>query len=217
MKFLGARSGFAISLLIAGATTGIAAPRPITGAGFTYYALSLYWLPTLCLEAPGDDACKGPRRDGLVVRSLQPTLPFNSPVNCGGDDVISDDLVAQMSDLIPTRGLMEREWARYGSCSGLAPGPYFALLRKAYESVDIPPLSMLTFNPHPRPSDIVKLFRVRNPGLAQPAFSVTCTDSPARLREVRICLTKDLAAIYCAGEIIASACRSLNVELPLPR
>jgi ribonuclease T2 len=213
-----ARAALAIALLLVGASNGITAPRPITGAGFTYYVLSLYWLPTLCLETPGDEACKGPRRDGLVVRSLQPTLPFNSPVNCGGDDVISDDLVAQMSDLIPTRGLMEHEWLRYGSCSGLAPARYFALLRKAYESVDIPPLSVLTFNPHPRPSDIVKLFRVRNPGLAQPSFSVTCTDdSPARLREVRICLSKDLAANYCAGEIIASTCRSLNVELPLPR
>jgi ribonuclease T2 len=203
------------SLCIAADTAG-AAPRQITGAGFTYYVLSLFWLPTLCLESPGADECQGVRHDGFTVHGLQPTLNYNSPVNCGGDDVLSEALVTRMKNLIPTRKLMEREWAQHGSCSGLAPDQFFTALRKAYESVNIPPLSQIGSDSRQTIHDITKAFTRRDPGLPAQAVALTCSENPARLREVRICLSKDLASTYCSGEIIQSSCRTLYIQIPAP-
>ena len=187
-----------------------------TGAGFDYYVLSLYWLPTLCLEAPGDDVCHGARHDGFVVHGLLPSRTFGSPVNCPSDAVISNSLVDQMKDLLGTRKLVEREWAAHGSCSGLSPDQFFVTLRKAYQSVTIPPLSAFGGTSQTTAHDMIKAFTRRDPGLFPQAVSVTCSGNPPRLQEVRICLSKNLASDYCRGEIIQSSCRQPSVALPLP-
>jgi ribonuclease T2 len=207
----------ALTLLLAlPVSTGpaTAAPRPITGAGFTYYVLSLYWLPTLCLESPGADECRGLRRTGFVVHGLWPSLDYNSPVNCGGSDVLSGELIDRMQDLIPTRGLLQREWTEHGTCSGLAPDEFFATLRQAYGSVNIPTLGDGVHELQLTSRQITKSFTNRDPGLPLQAVAVTCSDNPARLQEVRICLSKNLASTYCTGEMIRSACRSVSLLVP---
>jgi ribonuclease T2 len=207
------RLALLLSLLII-ASPATAAPRTITGAGFTYYVLSLYWLPTLCLESPGADECHGLRRTGFVVQGLWPSLDYNSPVNCGGNDVLSGELIDRMQDLIPTRGLLQREWTEHGTCSGLAPDEFFATLRQAYRSVNIPTLGDGVHEMQLTGRQITTSFTSRDPGLPLQAVAVTCSDNPARLREVRICLSKNLASTYCTGEMIRSACRSVSVLVP---
>jgi ribonuclease I len=54
-------------LLLAAVQSAASAPREITGAGFRYYVLSLYWLPTLCIESPDSDECRGPTRNSARV------------------------------------------------------------------------------------------------------------------------------------------------------
>jgi ribonuclease I len=124
-----------------GAADVTGAPRQVTGAGFNYYVLSLYWLPTLCLESPNADECGGPSRYGIVVRGLIPVLDWNSPMNCGGGDIISDSLVASLKDLMASRRVVEREWTVHGSCSGESPERFFALLRQAFDSMNLPRLN----------------------------------------------------------------------------
>jgi ribonuclease T2 len=207
------RSALLLSLLII-ASPATAAPRTITGAGFTYYVLSLYWLPTLCLESPADDECQGLRRSGFVVHGLRPSLDYNSPVNCGGSDVLSGELIDRMKDLIPTRGLLQREWTEHGTCSGLAPDEFFATLRQAYAGVNIPTLGDGVHELQLTTRQVTNSFTSRDPGLPLQAVAVTCSDHAARLQEVRICLSKTLASTYCTGEMIRSACRSVSVYLP---
>jgi len=86
--------------LLAAAQGASAASREISGAGFNYYVLSLYWLPTLCIESPDSDECRGSTRNGFVVHGLWPVLDFNSPTQCGGGDQLSDALVAGLKDLM---------------------------------------------------------------------------------------------------------------------
>ncbi|MEJ0006242.1 MAG: hypothetical protein WDM77_07615 [Steroidobacteraceae bacterium] len=170
--FLCLSAGFLFSLSIA-----VSAPaRQITGAGFTYYVLSLYWLPMLCLESAGADECQGSPRTGFVVHSLSPSLEWNSPVNCGGNDVISGQLVGSMRDLMPTRTLVEREWIEHGTCSGLSPEAYFAAVRGAFASVNIPQLGGGVHDTTPRTHDIAESFRSRDPALFPQAMSITCSE-----------------------------------------
>lgn len=81
--------------------------------------MSLYWLPTLCIESPGADECRGSTRNGFIVHGLWPVLDFNSPTDCAGDDQLSDSLVGGLKDLMPTRAVVEREWKIHGTCTGI--------------------------------------------------------------------------------------------------
>jgi ribonuclease T2 len=212
---------FALSLtfflMLAAAQSVPAAPRLITGAGFNYYVLSLYWLPTLCLESPGADECSESRRSGFVVHGLWPVLDWNSPTNCGGSDILSDSLVGSLKDLMPTHQIVEREWTEHGTCTGESPDRFFTMLRQAYDSVNIPPLGEAGADVTQTIHQITKAFTNRDPGLFAQAIVLTCSDNPARLREVRICLSKNLASNFCTGETIRASCRTLNIQIPAAR
>ena len=194
-----------------------AAPREITGAGFHYYVLSLYWLPTLCNESPDLDECGGATRNGFIVHGLWPVLDFNSPTQCGGSDVLSDSLVDRLKDLMPTRQLVEREWNIHGTCSGQSPEGFFALLRQAYGSVNVPQILGGSGGPTQTIHQIIKAFTTADHGLPAQAIVLTCSDNPVRLREIRICLSKNLASNYCTGETLGASCRTLNIQVPAVR
>jgi len=206
-----------VVLQVGAASKVSAAPRQVTGAGFNYYVLSLYWLPTLCLESPSADECGGPSRNGIIVRGLRPVLDWNSPTNCGGGDIISDSLIASLRDLMATRRVVEREWMEHGSCSGESPERFFALLRQAYDSVSLPHLNDGGADVTQTIHQVTKAFTNRDPGLFAQAISLTCSANPARLQEVRICVSKNLASNYCTGETIRSSCTTLNIQIPSAR
>jgi ribonuclease T2 len=209
------RVAFALMfLLVAAAQSASAAPREITGAGFLYYVLSLYWLPTLCLESPGADECSGSTPSGFIVHGLWPVLDVNSPTNCGGGDKLSDSLVGSLKDLMPTRRLVEREWGVHGTCTGQSPEQFFALMRQAYESTNVPQLLTNGSDQAQTIHQVIKAFTQRDHGLPAQAIVLTCSDNPARLREIRICLAKNLASNYCTGETLGASCRTLNVQIP---
>ena len=210
------RPAFVVSafLVLVAAQSASAVSREITGAGFRYYVLSLYWLPTLCIESPAADECRGSTRNGFIVHGLWPVLDFNSPTDCAGDDRLSDSLVGGLKDLMPTRAVVEREWRIHGTCTGQSPEQYFALMRQAYDSVNVPKLSMDGGNSIQTIHQIVKAFTSRDHGLFAQAIVLTCSESPVRLREVRICLSKNLATNYCTGETIGASCRTLNLQIP---
>jgi ribonuclease T2 len=119
---------------------------------------------------------------------------------------------------MPTRAVVEREWKIHGTCTGQSPEQFFALMRQAYDSVNVPQLLMDGGNSGGNSvqtiHQIVKAFTIRDRGLFAQAIVLTCSESPARLREVRICLSKNLASNYCTGETIGASCRTLNLQIP---
>jgi ribonuclease I len=69
------RFGITIFLAAMSLSSANAAPPterlPATSA-FSDYVLSLYWLPTLCLETPSADECNGSLHGGFVVHGVWP-------------------------------------------------------------------------------------------------------------------------------------------------
>lgn len=209
------RSVFALLFLLLATMQSVsAAPREITGAGFRYYVLSLYWLPTLCSESPNADECGGSTRNGFVVHGLWPVLDFNSPTRCGGDEELSDSLVDNLRDLLPTRRLVENEWSVHGTCTGQAPQGFFALMRQAFDSVRVPQILGGAGGQTQSLFQITKAFTNADHGLPAQSVVLICSGNPVRLREVRICLSKNLASNYCSGETLAASCRVPSVEVP---
>ncbi len=115
-----------------------------------------------------------------------------------------------MLDIMPDLHLIAHEWLTHGTCSGLTPDTYFALIRKAYNSVKIPaayrtPAQLLTVSP----SQISQAFSQANLKLPADAIEVSCPGN--YLAAVEICLDKDLNAMSCPT---APPCRAQSIRVP---
>jgi ribonuclease T2 len=183
---------------------------------FDYYVLSLSWSPAFCLGNPGAAECGGPRRFGFIVHGLWPQNEKGWPENCNVQQQVPDSVVSGISDLMPARGLVYHEWSAHGTCSGLNPTDYFALVRRAYNSVAIPAEFSDVRQPvELPPAAIAKAFLRANPRLAPDTIVVTCSGQGSpRLREVHICFDLTLNPRACSADVVRSACRARTAIVP---
>jgi ribonuclease T2 len=198
-------------------------PPPATGAaeipvgtGFDFYVLSLSWSPSYC-EAEGEDAnpqqCKAARPYAFVVHGLWPQYERGFPQDCQtGEPKVTNETLRTLYDLMPSAGLIRHEWTSHGACTGLSQRDYFTVLRTAREKIAIPEQyrqidAYLTVAPHDAEAAFVKA----NATLPADGIAVTC--DKRFLREVRICLTKDLKFRSCP-EIDRRDCRLDKAVMP---
>jgi ribonuclease T2 len=186
------------------------------GTGFDFYVLSLSWSPSYC-EAEGEDAnrqqCASARPYAFVVHGLWPQFERGYPENCQTDEQGVDNATLRtLYDIMPSAGLIRHQWRKHGSCAGLSQDDYFDVLRAAREAVAIPAeFRRLEADRTLDPDAAERAFLAANPGLAGEGVAVTC--DRRFLREVRICLTKDLAFRECP-EVDRRACRLDKVVMP---
>jgi ribonuclease T2 len=183
---------------------------------FDYYLLALSWSPAFCLSDPRAAECNGPRRFGFIVHGLWPQNEEGWPQNCNVHVPVPDSVVTGIADLIPARGLVYHEWSAHGTCSGLGPADFFALVRRAYSSIAIPAsLSAAGQSIEEPPAAIASAFARANPRLGAQSVVVTCSgqDVP-RLREVHICFDRSLVPRSCSTDVARGACRAATLLVP---
>jgi len=183
---------------------------------FDYYLLSLSWSPSYCLVHPGDShQCQG-RGFGFVLHGLWPQ--FNAggyPQDCESNVGVDRDAEALGRTLYPSPSLMEHEWQRHGSCSGLAPADYFRTADRALALVHIPArFEAPRSDQRLGPQQILAAFQGANPAL--PPHSLTLACSHDELSEVRVCLTQSLQLRPC-GRGMADTCPLRPVLIPAAR
>ena len=138
------------------------------------------------------------------------------PENCNAHQPVPDNVISSISDIMPARGLVYHEWSAHGTCSGLNPQDYFSLVRRAYAGITVPAsLSGVTQQIEKPPSAIAAEFLRANPKLGAQSIVVTCSrqDAP-RLREVHICLDRDLNPRACSADAARGACRAATLIVP---
>ena len=187
-----------------------------TPGEFDYYLLSLSWSPAFCLSSPDAAECNGPRRYGFIVHGLWPQNEKGWPEHCDVHVPVPDDVVQSIADLMPARSLVYHEWSAHGTCSGLEPSAFFALVRRARAGISIPQeLSSPTQAVEQPPTAIVSAFLRANPRLPAQSVAVTCTGQGSpRLREVHVCLDRDLTPRACSADALRGACRAPQVIIP---
>ena len=183
--------------------------------GFDFYVLSLSWSPSYC-EAAGDSAnrqqCASGRPYAFVVHGLWPQYERGFPKNCRTAERVPQSLLVSLLDIMPAPGLIIHEWRTHGACTGLNSETYFDTLRKARETVTIPPeYRRLTEYQSVEPDAVEQAFLGANPGLRRNGTSVSC--DKRYLTEVRICMTKDLTFRACP-ELERRTCRAAKVVMP---
>jgi ribonuclease T2 len=218
-----ARCALAGILLIA---TQAAPAREMRGApagDFDLYILALTWSPGFCAsggeDRAGDQCARGSGR-GFVVHGLWPQYERGYPAYCGpqGRSPQRRDLDA-VAGVMPSAGLARYQWRKHGSCSGLAPSGYFEAVGVAFAKVQIPTDYQGKGLERPtEPLMVERAFALANPGLRPDMIAVGCGRSDngsTVLREVRICLTRDLRNFRpCPDEVERGTCRARSIMVP---
>lgn len=195
----------------------------VASGDFDFYLLSLSWLPAFCSSdagsgRDGDTQCRSGRPYGFVLHGLWPQNEVGYPENCDSAEPreVSGDIVSEVLKIAPSRGLIQHEWQKHGTCTALSQIDYFATAAKAMQSVKIP-------KPYRRPREIVRVtgdelrdaFLAENPALEQEDIIVTCRRN--ELGEVRVCLDKGLKPRACSRETMKSHCGGREARMKAVR
>jgi ribonuclease T2 len=202
MAFLAAVLGASAAL----AQTG-ERPRGGEPAGrFDYYVLALSWSPSYCAdpEAAARDSlqCAAKRPFAFVLHGLWPQFERGWPERCPTRQPrdVAPALKSRMLDMMPSPVLIEHQWDKHGVCSGLDQNAYFETSRRLRNRVVTPPAYQNLTKPlMVTGRDVETAFLAANPGLTADQIVVQC--DRRRLREVRVCFTKDGLHRRCGGDV----------------
>src|SRR5437899_7470189 len=210
---------FSLALVVVSAGMASAQDRRQNAAGeFDFYVLALSWSPSFCEAAAergnsGRSQAQCERPYSFVVHGLWPQYEKGFPEYCQVPAPRLDrNIISSMLDVMPAPRLIFREWDRHGTCSGLPARAYFETVRKARAVVKIPaeyidlkaPLTVT-------PAEVEQAFVNANPGLSASSIAVGCDRE--RLREIRICMSKELAFRGCEGAE-RRTCRREKIVMP---
>ncbi len=183
---------------------------------FDFFVLALSWSPSFC-EIKGEQADRrqcGDTPHAFIVHGLWPQFERGYPEFCETEHAarVPQRQMNALFDLMPSSGLIIHQWRKHGTCSGLAQGKFFDLLRAAREKVTIPPeyrkpLAYRSVDP----DTVENAFLEVNPGLISGGIAVTC--DRRYLREVRICMSRDLEFRSCR-EVDRGHCRRTKAVMP---
>ena len=187
------------------------ASRPALAEGerageFDYYVMALSWSSAWCAadgKGRGEPQCDRGRGLTFVLHGRTVERDPNR----------SDS--AAMADIMGSSGSAFYQWKKHGRCSGLSARGYYAKAREAFDSVVIPPVFARMSKTLQVPAEVIEsAFLESNPGLQRDQVTVVCQGR--QIREVRICLTRDLQPRRCGAEVIRD-CRLQDATLEAVR
>lgn len=200
-----------------------AKPRERVAGNFDYYTMVMSWSPTHCVSAEeGRDEEQCARLDGLrygfVLHGLWPQYEKGYPEACpiGKKPFVPNDVIGRMLDIMPSRGLVIHEYKLHGTCSGLDPAGYYDVSRRLFKSVRIPDRFNNPFETQfMSPAEVEAEFLRANPWLRPDMIAVGCSGPGNRLRDIRICLSRDGRGRACGdNENQRKLCRADQLHVP---
>lgn len=190
---------------------------------FDYYALVLSWSPTYCagLQRSGyDPQChsRDGRRYAFVLHGLWPQYERGWPQDCPTQSrpFVPQKVIDGMLDIMPSPRLVIHEYRKHGTCSGLAPDEYFKVSRQLFEKVKVPPRYDRPNQPLTvSPAELVRDFLAVNPDLKPESLAVSCGGPGNRLREIRVCVSREGSYRPCGqNENARRLCSADKIYLP---
>ena len=190
-------------------------PRLSGDLPFDFYVLALSWSPAFCASDAGQGSpmqC-GPGADfGFITHGLWPQFERGWPSFCQsphGQDMPQDTATALLP-IMPDRGLIEHQWDKHGTCSGLSQERYAQRIEAATARILVP---HLFDGPTPYTLDasaIEHAFQQANPDLSQDGIAIACPGG--RFTEVRICLDQNLNPRNCQ-EVDRQGCQQAGLNI----
>ena len=183
-----------------------------SSAAFDYYVLALSWSPEYCASdaaKPGSKQCSQPRE--FIVHGLWPQYERGYPEFCDTQTRVPERTADKLAPLMPDRGLVFYQWKKHGSCSGLSPDAYFSQLERAGRAIKIPSAYLKqAARKRVKRVELERAFIESNPQLRPEAISFEC--SRQYLREVRVCLDRELRPRACGADVNERCGKELSVR-----
>ncbi len=179
---------------------------------FDYYLISLSWSPAYCVSHPNDKRQCGGKGFGFILHGLWPQKSSGGyPENCPMNSQPSTGVVQKTLAFMPSEKLIQHEWEKHGTCTGLTADEYLGLADKAFGTVTIPKNFQTPDQERYLSSrEIVQEFAAANPTI--PADSIVVSCSRKELSEVRVCVDTQLKPTQC-GKGVRSQCGSEAVRI----
>lgn len=182
-------------------------------ADFDYYLLTLSWAPEFCATNPSGKSsaeCDPNKHMGLVVHGLWPQYDNGKwPQDCASTPPVASSIVDHMMPIMPGKQLIQHEWSKHGTCSGLATKDYFGAIEKLYTGLQVPQdFKKPADNASTGPATIEQKFATAN-NAPKGAFRISCPQN--EFSAVEICLSKDLQ--YQACPTTLKECRAKKIDV----
>lgn len=186
--------------------------RPDSGAvgAYDYYVMALSWSPTYCQAHPEEDEQCGRKGYGFILHGLWPQYERGGgPELCDTRESGPDRrTVADTLAFMPSRRLINHEWRKHGTCTGLGAEKYFETADRAFAALQVPPeLNAPRRTLQMNGDELRTTLKRANPGLRDDMMSLHC--SQGQLVEVRVCLDKDTRLRSC-GKRMRSGCSAVK-------
>jgi ribonuclease T2 len=177
---------------------------------FDYYVLSLSWSPHYCaLPQARDDALQcAQRRHGFVVHGLWPQGKRDAPAFCASNEPqqVNGQIVSRYLPIMPSPRLIEHQWRKHGTCSGLTQEDYFAAVGRAWDRFRVPAAFQDGRLARTDRDTLLGLIGAANPGLPPEAIALRCRGQD--FAEARLCLSRDLRPVACGAGVRGSCPRN---------
>ncbi|HEX4694821.1 ribonuclease T2 family protein [Sphingomonas sp.] len=174
------------------------------------YTLAITWAPQYCRNGGFTPAarfeCGSGNRFAFTLHGLWPDgVGKDWPQYCAATPILPPATVKNMLCKTPSAQLVQHEWAKHGTCTGLTPVAYFGKSSRLYARLRYPDMNALSRGPL-TVGQFVAAFAAANPRI--PANAVRVTASRGWLDELWLCLDTRLAYTRCragTGGLAANA------------
>jgi ribonuclease T2 len=182
---------------------------------FDYYLLALSWAPNYCAGHPNDHSseCRIGGHTAFVLHGLWPQANSGPPpMSCSTAPPVAAATVDHMLNFMPTRGLIQHEWQKHGTCSGLSPQDYFARVEHAFRSVHVPEqYPRLDHQQRFHVPDLEKSFADAN-HTPPSAFRISC--HAGELVSLEVCMDKNLQFQSCTQSVRECPVNQVDMRPP---
>ncbi|OIR09944.1 ribonuclease T2 family protein [mine drainage metagenome] len=194
-------SALLLCLALCGALPARAeAPRAFDGTDrfpvLTGSLLALTWMPEFCGEHSANPTLaarcahltQGFALHGLWPQSADP----RPPAYCHAATPVPAPLMQSLRPAGLGPWLIQHEWDRHGTCSGLAMGDYFSRLAAWSARLRIPAALRQPHAPLSVPAaEVKRWFAAENPGLSPAMMALACVGGKEEVRGLLLCLDAD--------------------------
>ena len=176
---------------------------------FDFYLMNLSWSPEFCSIRGTSPECAA--RPGFILHGLWTQNNDGTyPVFCSEEPAPAN--LAQNLDITPDISLLQHEWAKHGTCSGVGARRFFAMEHQAFHSLKIPPqFEHIDREVSLTPNAILDLFAQANPEFPRGSILLSCGRN--HLTAIEACFDKNLKPIVCQG---LRTCRANSVKITPP-
>jgi ribonuclease T2 len=179
---------------------------------FDYYVVSLSWSPAYCSTHPNDKRQCGERGFGFVLHGVWPQKSAGGyPQDCPVNSQPSNATIQKTLAFMPSEKLINHEWAKHGTCTGLSADEYFTLADRAFGMLKIPAAFQAPSESRSLSADQIEAeFINANPQITANQITVSC--SAGELSEIRVCVDTQLKPTDC-GKGVKTQCGRDTVQI----